>query len=107
MNVREAPADPEQRAWWHLELSPEHFYEPLLVDPVDQPPELIDADEWDDDGVGGLDTCPECGENSYFCRCHDGDECGRWDNGRLTSRCAKAGSEECDFECPYRDTLRF
>lgn len=31
-----------------------------------------------------------------------GDECGRWDNGRLTRWCSKAGSEECDFECPYR-----
>lgn len=34
-----------------------------------------------------------------------GEECGRWDNGRLTHNCTKAGSEECDFECPYRDTL--
>lgn len=32
-----------------------------------------------------------------------GAECGRWSNGRLTQSCAKAGSEECDFECPYRD----
>lgn len=36
-----------------------------------------------------------------------GEECGRWDNGRLMRSCTKAGSEECDFECPYRDTLRF
>lgn len=36
-----------------------------------------------------------------------GEECGRWDNGRLTHSCTKAGSEECDFECPYRDTLKF
>lgn len=34
-----------------------------------------------------------------------GEECGRWANGRLTHSCSKAGSEECDFECPYRDTL--
>lgn len=32
-----------------------------------------------------------------------GEECGRWDNGRLTHSCSKAGSEEC----PYRDTLKF
>jgi hypothetical protein len=32
-----------------------------------------------------------------------GEECGRWSNGRLGQYCAKAGSEECDFECPYRD----
>jgi hypothetical protein len=31
-----------------------------------------------------------------------GEECGRWSNGRLTAYCSKAGSEECDFECPYR-----
>jgi hypothetical protein len=33
-----------------------------------------------------------------------GEECGRWSNGRLGQFCAKAGSEECDFECPYRDS---
>lgn len=33
-----------------------------------------------------------------------GDECGRWSNGRLGRYCAKAGTEECDFECPYRDS---
>ena len=31
-----------------------------------------------------------------------GEECGRWDNGSLVRSCAKAGTEECDFECPYR-----
>lgn len=36
-----------------------------------------------------------------------GDECGRWINGRLSNSCSKAGSEECDFECPYRNTLKF
>lgn len=34
-----------------------------------------------------------------------GEECGRWSNGRLTRSCSKAGSEECDFECPYRGSL--
>ena len=34
-----------------------------------------------------------------------GEECGRWINGHLTSSCTKAGSEECEFECPYRNTL--
>lgn len=36
-----------------------------------------------------------------------GDECGRWLDGKLTHSCGRAGSEECDFECPYRATLRF
>lgn len=30
-----------------------------------------------------------------------GAERGRWDNGRLMRHCRKAGSEECDWECPY------
>lgn len=29
--------------------------------------------------------------------------CGRWRNGRLVNHCTMAGTEECDFECPYRD----
>lgn len=50
----------------------------------------IDADMFtDDDG-------PEPGE-----------ECGRWADGRLMHSCSKAGSEECDFECPHRSTLKF
>jgi hypothetical protein len=36
-----------------------------------------------------------------------GEDCGRWSNGRLTESCSKAGSEECDFECPYRNSLKF
>ena len=31
-----------------------------------------------------------------------GEECGRWSNGSLERYCAKGGTEECDFECPYR-----
>lgn len=31
------------------------------------------------------------------------DECGRWDNGRLRLQCRLAGTEFCDFDCPYRD----
>ena len=29
--------------------------------------------------------------------------CGRWRNGQLVAHCTMAGTEECDFECPYRD----
>ena len=36
---------------------------------------------------------------------YPGDECGRWIDGRLSRSCMKAGSEGCDFECPYRDSL--
>lgn len=29
------------------------------------------------------------------------EECGRWINGELGKLCTKAGSEECDWICPY------
>lgn len=51
-------------------------------------------DEIDHDmGLSSMEDGPEPGE-----------ECGRWRNGRLGQFCAKAGTEECDFECPYRTT---
>lgn len=28
------------------------------------------------------------------------EDCGRWRNGRLSSQCLLAGTEECDWECP-------
>lgn len=83
----------ESRARWHLAIG--------YVDP-DQEPEAV-ADEFND-GHDGL--CFDCGQLHELCECHVGDDCGRWINGRLTSSCRKAGSEECDFECPYRNTLR-
>jgi hypothetical protein len=52
----------------------------------------------DDEDAG----CPTCGEGPYDCECDVGMDCGRWNNGRLMASCTKAGSEECDFECPYR-----
>ena len=33
-----------------------------------------------------------------------GEDCGRWRNGRLGRHCASAGTEFCDFECPYRSS---
>lgn len=33
------------------------------------------------------------------------EDCGRWDNGRLTHSCLLAGTEECDWECPLRASL--
>lgn len=30
-----------------------------------------------------------------------GEECGRWINGRLDRLCRLAGTEFCDWECPY------
>jgi hypothetical protein len=88
------PHELEARARWHLGIG--------YVDIGDQQP-AADADEFDD-GDDGL--CFDCGQLHDICECHVGDDCGRWNNGRLTSSCRKAGSEECDFECPYRNTLR-
>lgn len=52
---------------------------------------------------GDLNHCPaweddECDAEEEY---DFGEECGRWDNGRLGRYCSKAGSEECDWECPY------
>lgn len=58
-------------------------------------PALPDEDE----------TCWECDQPFHLCECHVGADCGRWRNGHLSSSCSKAGSEECDFECPHRDSL--
>lgn len=58
-----------------------------------------DARDFDDGQDDAL--CWECGQIHDVCECHVGDECGRWRNGRLDKHCTKAGSEECDFECPY------
>ena len=84
----------EARARWHLEIGyPQPGQEPV--------PSAVDDFEDPDDLV-----CPDCGEGPYDCRCHEGDDCGRWRNGNLSRSCSKAGSEECDFECPYRGSLR-
>lgn len=55
----------------------------------------------DEDGDGLCD----CGSGVMWeqCDCLAGEECGRWRNGVLSASCLKAGTEECDFECPYRD----
>lgn len=58
-----------------------------------------DLEDWDDDQNEA--HCFDCGELHDMCECHIGAECGRWRNGRLSDSCMKAGSEECDFECPY------
>ncbi len=57
-------------------------------------------DQFDDD-----DYCHDCDQSWDECECYVGEDCGRWDNGKLTKSCSKAGSEECDWECPYRGSL--
>ena len=57
------------------------------------------CEDWNDDQDEA--HCFDCGELHDMCECHIGAECGRWRNGRLSDSCSKAGSEECDFECPY------
>jgi len=51
-------------------------------------------DDYEDD-----DACEICGKGQYDCNCFHPDECGRMPGGG----CLKAGTEECDFECPYND----
>lgn len=65
------------------------------------PVEHIDDDYSDGDPA----ECPDCGLNWDSCECQVGADCGRWRNGQLSRSCSKAGSEECDFECPHRDSL--
>lgn len=64
---------------------------------VEQAPLLTDEDHDDADEF----VCFDCGLTHDMCECHVGEECGRWRNGVLSKSCSKAGSEECDFECPY------
>jgi hypothetical protein len=56
--------------------------------------------------------CPDCGFLACICHRDDGEpeiddgwetgeNCGRWINGRLGSSCMLAGTEECDWDCPY------
>lgn len=54
--------------------------------------EWDDLDHGEDDDVGDDEDWP-------------GGVCGRWSNGRLTGSCMLAGTEDCDFMCPHRDTL--
>ena len=63
-------------------------------------PERADDERDFDDGQDD-ENCWACGELHDMCECRVGEECGRWRNGRLDKHCSKAGSEECDFECPY------
>ena len=30
-----------------------------------------------------------------------GEECERWENGWLSRYCSRAGTEFCDWDCPY------
>lgn len=85
----------QARALWHLELG--------YLTPDEEAQEHAYDDFEDPDG--GI--CFNCGHIHDICECHVGEGCGRWRTGSLTSSCSKAGSEECDFECPYRATLRF
>jgi hypothetical protein len=47
------------------------------------------------------DFCPDDDDDDDEDDYHPGEECGRWDNGRLGPLCSLAGTEWCDWECPY------
>lgn len=92
-----APAfhDLEARARWHLELGYPTPEQQAALTRYDEEDHFDEAD-----GV-----CFDCSQIHDMCECHVGAECGRWRNGALSSSCSKAGSEECDFECPHRGSL--
>lgn len=92
--------DLEARARWHLDIG----YPPQSEVESCAYVEFGDLDDLDDPADA---VCIDCGKLHDICECHVGDDCGRWRNGNLSSSCLKAGSEECDFECPHRSTLRF
>lgn len=96
--TRPALHDLEARARWHLAIG----YPTPEEEAEDAARELVGYDDFDQHHLR-----PECAQPDGIYQCHAGDECGRWRNGRLSSSCLKAGSEECDFECRYRATLRF
>ena len=63
--------------------------------------EWHESEEFEDDQDGdcrgvhcGVIGCPSCDREYY----ENYSECSKLPNGQ----CLKAGSEECDFECPYR-----
>lgn len=76
-----------------------HFLADLRAEMMIEDWQWEPCEDWDDDQDEA--HCFDCGELHDMCECHIGDECGRWRNGRLSDSCSKAGSEECDFECPY------
>lgn len=64
---------------------------------------MSDTAQPDDDGV-----CPGCGGSNGDCDCFD-DDAGGFEFDCAMDRhgnCGKAGSEECDWECPFRNVKR-
>lgn len=55
-----------------------------------------DSDYWDDHGYDC--DCDDCTEERAM------DECGEYP-AHLGGGCANAGSEYCEFECPFRDAM--
>lgn len=53
--------------------------------------EPFDVDDFDDD----RDVDEEDGGFTE-------EDCGRWVDGRLSSQCRLAGTEDCDWDCPIR-----
>lgn len=49
---------------------------------------------------GDLEHCPTEDEYDDDNELDMEAQCGRWDNGALTSQCRLAGTEWCDWECP-------
>jgi hypothetical protein len=67
-------------------------YDPLM--------DYYDDDYYYDDDSGG-EICDSCGLHVEDCGC---DDCGL---NVLTGQCCKAGTEECDWDCPHSRGARF
>lgn len=68
-------------------------------------PSLLEIWDEDDDRA---QECDVCGEGPDLCECHEGESCGRWDQSAPggmwpVHMCRLAGTEQCDFDCPYRN----
>ena len=66
----------------------------------------FDGNHWDDDDG----ACPGCGGTDGACDCFDDDDLdvlSDWPDCHMhNGSCGKAGSEECDWECPNSRLLK-
>lgn len=69
--------------------------------PDEAEPEECHACGFPDAEKVGQFHCDFDDDDDELCEFDAGEECGRWINGRLGQYCTLAGTEQCDWECPY------
>lgn len=50
---------------------------------------------------GDRDYCDDMDDDEGDGEFDLSEECGRWVNGGLSTQCSQAGTEWCDWECPF------